>query len=130
MALVSGFRNGVKDCSVFLWFFDSMYYFSPSDFSATWLSSLVDLVGVTGGNFFNTSGTYDLPLGEGRYSTQNGKLLMNTRGGSEVYSHPHTHYDAPIGSYDSGWYTWFYDLTPYDSVSRKLSIVCNTVAGT
>jgi len=74
-------------------FFDSIYYFQPSDFNKiTWFSAYVDNAAVAGLNFMGVPGAYDLPLREGRYVVERDMILMNTRGGSELYSHPHTHY--------------------------------------
>lgn len=109
-------------------FFDSHYYF-PEDFSVEndWN---VDLVATTGGNFFEQTGKYFLPLGDGVYHvtpTAGGfapaHLMMNTRGGSNVYSHPLVNYDDAAATFDAGWYTWFYDVTPPEKWQEKRRLV-------
>lgn len=76
-------------------FFDSLYYF-PIEYKPSYKATVY----VSGGNFFPVAGSYTLPLHEGTYSLiptddkpiSPARLVMNTRGGEQLYDHIATEY--------------------------------------
>lgn len=68
------------------------------------------------------AGTYSLPLHEGTYSLlptseeaiSPARLVMNTRGGDQLYDHMALEYAGAQVYFDSGWYSWFADVTTSD----------------
>lgn len=44
---------------------------------------------------------------------------MNTRGGANLYEHSCINYQDATANFDSGWYQWFYDVTPPEQWTSK-----------
>ena len=66
-------------------------------------------------------GTYTLsPKTE--FSTDEAYIVMNTKGGMEIYQHPLVQYMHPTIYYDAGWYGWFADVTFAGEWHRHLYI--------
>jgi hypothetical protein len=91
--------------------FDTYYYFNEFPLIPdTWP------IYVTGGRFHPVPGRYHLPAGEGTYEViglglkKPARIVMNTRGGCEAYTHNFMDYAMPAVEYDAGWYRWFADV--------------------